>query len=169
MKNLSIFATLIVLFVASCKEKANIIPQTTTPPNTPSSSTPLTNTYTQKMGKQWLCGRYHFSIYKSVDSNGDYYNDTFDATLTDTTVGITVVNDTIISFMGQTYIYTDTTTGHWLLTSYADTNNWLVYYVENSDYHGLSFINYYYKQDSVVFYKKSGGGFGFNKHTFFSK
>lgn len=168
MRNLSIIAVLIVLFIASCKEKANVIPQTTTPPpNNPSSS--LASTYTQKMDKHWLWERHHYSVYKAIDSNGNYYNDIYNAILPDTTVGITVVNDSAIIFMGQTYHYTDTTTGHWLLTSYADTTNWLVYYVENSDYHALSFIKYYYKQDSVVFYKKSGGGFGFNEHTYFSK
>lgn len=169
MKNLSIIAVFMGLLLLSCKEKANVIPQTTPPPNTPPSPAALTNTYTQQMGKQWLLGRRHYSIYKRVDQNGNYYNDTFDANLPDTTVGITVVSDTVITFMGQTYNYTDTTTGHWLRTSYADTNNWLVYYVVNSDLHGLSFINYYYKQDSVVIYKKSGGGFGFNEHTFYSK
>lgn len=168
MKNLLLIAALFGLLLLSCKEKANVIPQTT-PPNTPSSPAALINTYTQKMGKQWLWDRHPYSIYKRVDQNGNYYNDTFDAVLPDTTVGITVVNDSAISFMGQVYRYRDTMTYHHLRSSYVDTNSWLVYYVENSGLHGLSFINYYYKLDSLVFYKKSGGGFGFNEHNYFSK
>ena len=171
MKNLSIFAMLIVLFVASCKEKANIIPQTTPPPATPSPSPSLTSTYTQKMDKQWLLGRHLFSVYPLKDTNGmRYANDTVDMYMTDTTLTITVTNDTVITFMGQTYHYTDTTTSHWLESAKADTGKYLLFYWDKLSTHSIAYVRYYYIQDSVMMYTKSGSsGFGISSYTYFSK
>ena len=99
-----------------------------------------------------------------------YANDTVDMYMTDTTLTITVTNDTVITFMGQTYHYTDTTTSHWLESAKADTGKYLLFYWDKLSTHSIAYVRYYYIQDSVMMYTKSGSsGFGISSYTYFSK
>lgn len=163
MKNLSIITVLIGLSLYSCRENPNMVPQTTT------SSAPLTAIYTQHMGKQWLLGSSSFSYNTKSKLGGPPY-DTFYNPYKESTYIISVISDSIVSFMGMEYHYVDTPIYSKGKIIPPDTNERLLFYY---DYGGLavlfSHINYYYKRDSFECYYFAGDGYNGSQSLYYSK
>jgi hypothetical protein len=164
MKNLSIFAMLTVLFLYSCKENPNMVPQA----NTPSSPATLTAIYAQHMGKQWLLGGRHMYVV-STNSGGGWPYDTSYRFLKDTVSTVSVVSDRIISFMGNNYRYVDTPIYKWLITVNPDTSERLLFYCDNLPIQCFSYINYYYKKDSFQYYIRCGDIYSAGETVYYSK
>ncbi|HEY9176081.1 MAG TPA: hypothetical protein VIN07_00255 [Flavipsychrobacter sp.] len=164
MKNLSVITVLIVLFLYSCKENPNMVPQT----STSSSPTTLTATYTQHMGKQWLLGGIYTHFHSKNKGGGRPYDTTY-RVFADTVYTVRVVSDSVINFMGMDYYYIDTIVYGWGHNVYPDTSERLLFNCDCPSLNYFSYINYYYKQDSFQYYYIAGDVYNTSELKLYSK
>lgn len=130
MKNFSVVFLAFLLFVVACKKEQIAAPA-------------LTSVHTKKLAKDWTWSRSWIFYQPDTVDKGGY---------SDTTIPVSVINDTTVQFMGVTFSYTNYHYEHISI----DENEKLAYF-DKSSFNGFTihYIEYYYKTDSAVYVEHS--------------
>ncbi len=140
MKNL--FVILAVLLLYSCKENPNIIPQT----NTPVVTTPLdyATKYTPNVSgmRKWTRSSYN-----------SYPSGTHDTVTQGHLLQVSVINDTTISFLGDTLGFVSESITPMGYIVETDTSYVLSFWDKTYQPYprGVKMLSYYYRADSIVY------------------